>query len=175
MVVALCRNMHLFCLLSEFVKHAFSKKLELKQKIGKRKTQAPYILGSLGGLPRGPAKAAPPPLPAAHAGPLPRRGLAAWRPLDPHQRPRPCLPRVGPRPSTPPPRSSLLSFVLPWTPVAIPLPHALILAVKRPLPHRLAVCVRDHRGEPSSSPSPSPSFPFVSRTSPACSRPGALA
>jgi hypothetical protein len=42
-------------------------------------------------------------------------------------------------------------------------------------PHRLVVYVHDHRGEASSSPSRSPSFPFVSRTSPACSRPGALA
>jgi hypothetical protein len=61
LVIAPCRNMELFCLFSEFVKQAFSKKLELKQKIGKRKTQAPCVLGSHGGLPRGPAKSAPPP------------------------------------------------------------------------------------------------------------------
>jgi hypothetical protein len=81
--------MELFCLFSEFVKQAFSKKLELKQKIGKRKTQAPCVLGSHGGLPRGPAKSAPPPLPAARADPLPRSGPVACRPLGPPQKASP--------------------------------------------------------------------------------------
>jgi hypothetical protein len=148
MVVALCRNMHLFCLLSEFVKHAFSKKLELKNR--KKENSSPLHLG----LARWPA-------PRPSQGRVPTSPSGTRRPTT-SPRPSHMAPTRPTPTASPMPAARVRAWVVAqrrhraWGPPVSPAPTFLSIVVCPPL---------------DASCHPSPSRPHPRRQAPAAPPP----